>query len=718
MYRLPVRDTVPGKTRSKNLYSPAKLATDIRKCDGKLPECSTCKRTGVPCIVVDRVTQRQQPRGHVEDLETDNAQLKERIRQLELEASSRDVKLEILERAASLQPNGQSQQTPVKNAETGPLTRQSIDATTKDSGVDGIDSASPGRGQATDSGSTRLLFGNVIHAVLLKADYKQVHGPSDSNYRLRVGGRVQSGPSQTNISDDRNFSLPSPELANQLQNAYFTHRWPALPLLHRPSFLEQHYSSVMNHQTESSDVSLFLTLMVFALGSIDLKRQDSSFISPHLDYFTFATQNYLMGTIASESIETVQGLLLMSVFAVNEHQSVNSWHCIGQAVRMAIDLGLHQSSSSTSSHLLTTEMRRRVFWSAYTLDRNISISLGRPYAVRDADVNVPLPQPYTDKELSTPMSGLATLPVRSPNPLDMSTFIHIVKLRQIQSRIQDNFYPSDTSKVTNESLAYNRQLLREELDSWIAEAPCYSTTTEATFQTPNWFQIAYSHGLLLLYRPSPAAPIVDLEGLQICADSAISMISSYSSLYAKKKVTYTWIALHSLFMASITMLYTLWVSQEIRRSTRKNIVKSNVMSCLALFDVISDYWPLAVRCYNIIDRLGHATIALFDPSDASESPSAISGSSAQGHFGQIDLEYMDWFGTRGSSRLPLSSLNVDILEDNQDTARNTMEPSNDFSVPLPDQMDLFQNPYDWFHEGFDMTIPIMTNVFGNEPFRT
>jgi hypothetical protein len=678
--------------------NPVDCVVDIRQCDGKLPECSTCKRAGVSCIVVDRVTYRQQPRGHVEDLETEIAQLKERIRQLEHDASTRNAEIE----QADDQP--------------GPSSNPSI-AETRGPNVDVIDSISPenGIGQAPDSG--RLFFGNVLQAVLLRADYKQAHGPSESNYRLRVGGSKTSNSSQGTALDIRPLKLPPPEIANQLQNAYFTHRWPALPLLHRPSFLEHHYASVMALRNGASDVSLFLTLMVFALGAIDLKRQDSSFPDHHLEYFRTATQNYMVGMIGSESIETVQGLLLMAAFAVNEHQSVNSWHCIGQAVRMAIDLGLHQSSSSTSFELLTTEMRRRVFWSAYTLDRNISISLGRPYAVRDADINVPLPQPYRDEELVNTMSSPATMQGRALHPLDMSTFIHTIKLRQIQSKIQDVFYPAAVSNVTDESLVYNRRILRAELDDWIAKAPCYSVPTEATFQTPNWFQIAYSHGLLLLYRPSPAAPAVGREELQICADSAISMISSYSSLYAKKKVTYTWIALHSLFMASVTMLYALWVSPEIRRSTRKTVVKSNVMSCLALFDVMSDYWPLAVRCYDIIDRLGSAATALFDAGDACETQNPSGGSPPRGHFGQIDAEYMDWFGTRGSSRLPLSSLNCNMLEENNlGTPSGSMQPNEDFTIPMLNQMDLFQNPYDWFQNGFDMTIPIMTNVFGNEPY--
>ncbi|KAF1346520.1 hypothetical protein BDV97DRAFT_269845, partial [Delphinella strobiligena] len=49
------------------------------KCDGKSPKCSICEKAGTPCVVVDRTTYRQYPRGHVEDLENEVERLKARV---------------------------------------------------------------------------------------------------------------------------------------------------------------------------------------------------------------------------------------------------------------------------------------------------------------------------------------------------------------------------------------------------------------------------------------------------------------------------------------------------------------------------------------------------------------------------------------------------------------------------------------------------------------
>lgn len=141
--------------------------------------------------------------------------------------------------------------------------------------------------------------------------------------------------------------MPPHDTAEQLLEAYFTLRWPALPVLHQPTFVKKHYANVTQLGDSADAVSIFLTFIVFALGSIDTKVQELTLPDAHLDYFDVAMQ-HISGLIHSNSLETVQGLLLMTVFAVNERRKINSWHVIGLAVRTAIDLGLHRASCKNS----------------------------------------------------------------------------------------------------------------------------------------------------------------------------------------------------------------------------------------------------------------------------------------------------------------------------------------------------------------------------------
>ncbi|PSN74071.1 hypothetical protein BS50DRAFT_566967 [Corynespora cassiicola Philippines] len=686
------------------------------KCDRKLPECSTCKAAGVICVIQDRLTNRQYPRGHVDGLENEVQRLNARVQELELEVKTLKEELLRLPRAP---PEGFSipQGTPDSHGGTN-VTHQSASPFENLAEELNVVPRHVTAGQRYIGDSSGLFFGNIVQAFLLQADYKGEHGPSRSSLRMRVAGRqITSSTSPVAISPVANsFRFPDHDLARRLEDAYFTHQWPSLPFIHRPTFLEHHFTPTMTSHQQVSHVSLFLTTMVLAIGSLDFKRQNPEYGNKHIELFRFATENYLHGLLKEDSIETVQGLLLVTQFAIHEQESTNAWLVSGQAVRAAVDLGLHREVPSAGASLMSVEMRSRVFWSAYALDRNISITLGRPCAIREEDIDLALPQNLRDKDLVGVYSQVEVCTRSMFVPLDMSTFIHIIKLRQLQSRIQGLFYAADTTQVRTEGVQLHRMMLRAQLDEWISQSPRYANPTKTTFQSTDWFQIAYSHALLLLFRPSPASPIVDSEALQLCADSAISLISSYSSLYAKNKITYTWIALHSLFMASITMLYTLHASLEIRASTTKAVVKSNVASCLALFEVMTEYWPLAAHCHEIIEHLGSITIDLFASKTSETNSSTLSlvqEQATQQHFGQIDAEFMEWFGTRENDLLlsaeqrtqPASVTNADAPSMSQDEVR-----------ALNDTYDLFSGNLDlYFLSEFDSSIPMMMNVFGNGP---
>ena len=73
----------------------------------------------------------------------------------------------------------------------------------------------------------------------------------------------------------------------------------------------------------------------------------------------------------------------------------------GTAAQIILALGLHRQRFSQSADLNEIECRKRVFWSAYTLDRYLSVILGRPRIFRDEDVDQCIPDRLTDADLTT-----------------------------------------------------------------------------------------------------------------------------------------------------------------------------------------------------------------------------------------------------------------------------------------------------------------------------
>lgn len=404
--------------------------------------------------------------------------------------------------------------------------------------------------------------------------------------------------------------LPTAQLGESLIDMFFQQRWPGLPFLHKPTFLDKCYYPVMRGD-DANHSSAVMTYLVFAIAAADLRRLDPDSPWSSSLYFRIAVEKYLNGLLVADDISCIQGLLLLSIYGLIEPQSVNVWYTTGMALRMATDLGMNRSIVPTDWSLLGSEMRKRVFWCVYVMERSVCFALGRPMSIRNVDIDVELPIALTDDELLSESQSILIQQRLIPDPLDTSSFIHIIQLRQINVTIQETFFPVQKSTFPHSYFEDVRGQLRTQLDQWMATAPRYKLTV-STFQSMEWLEAAYHYALISFHRPTPACPQVSVESLQISADSSISIIGLIGSLCAKNKITYAFVSLYTLFSASITMLYTLQASSTIRQGTTKAVVQGNINSCMTLFEGLSQGRSSGQRCSNIVARLGQATLDLFD----------------------------------------------------------------------------------------------------------
>jgi hypothetical protein len=101
----------------------------------------------------------------------------------------------------------------------------------------------------------------------------------------------------------------------------------------------------------------------------------------------------------------VQARLAQCIYLLASSRINQAWYIFGTATQMILALGLHRKRFSqtlvATSQLIEVECRKRVFWSAYTLDRYLSVILGRPRIFRDEDVNQELPDRINDADLVT-----------------------------------------------------------------------------------------------------------------------------------------------------------------------------------------------------------------------------------------------------------------------------------------------------------------------------
>jgi hypothetical protein len=90
---------------------------------------------------------------------------------------------------------------------------------------------------------------------------------------------------------------------------------------------------------------------------------------------------------AYDSLQPTKG------FIANPRRSLPSpcWLISGAMGRVCQDIGLHRMPPDHSYTPEELEARIRLFWLAYVQDKRVAMKMGRPFILREADCNIPLP---------------------------------------------------------------------------------------------------------------------------------------------------------------------------------------------------------------------------------------------------------------------------------------------------------------------------------------
>lgn len=169
------------------------------------------------------------------------------------------------------------------------------------------------------------------------------------------------------------------------------------------SDIDQFYTdgrSPLRHDTRF----VCLALAAFALGSqwTTLEKpsesQRSVIIQP--DYgdpgkiFYSHAKTLVPDIIDRPNLVTVQAIYLLGVYLMPASAISSSYVYLGLALRTALTINLHMDNSDDAT-LSTTEkeVRRRLWWSIYSLERTTTLKLNRPRSISAEIITAPFPSP-------------------------------------------------------------------------------------------------------------------------------------------------------------------------------------------------------------------------------------------------------------------------------------------------------------------------------------
>lgn len=361
--------------------------------------------------------------------------------------------------------------------------------------------------------------------------------------------------------------------------------------------------------------------------------------------FRLAAMTHVDSVFSSQNrLEALQGILLLALYSIMWPAVPGIWYVLGSAMRLCIDLGLHNESGNQTSrtsaksfsrdsdlfpasnaHLhnrsdydpATIDLRRRLFWCTYALDRQVCVYLGRPVGIPDYCVKVPFPSELDDALIADPSFGIPSNKItdysleKSTSSSYKTISLMFFKIRRIQSEIQRILY--DCAQLGREfsSLDEWRAAMAIKLENWHNECPKSKKRMNCNFNL-GFIELNYYQTRLLLFGLCPAdTSPTSLQGYLIIAESGEQVIKKYYELHNKKCINYTWVAVHNLFMAGTSYLYALYHSPEVRSNTTIEEIEFNTAACTSILSSMIDRCDAALSCRDTFKILTEAILKLW-----------------------------------------------------------------------------------------------------------
>lgn len=403
-------------------------------------------------------------------------------------------------------------------------------------------------------------------------------------------------------------------------------------------------SEIESAMSPMHSVQLFL---IIALGARILETRLSEYFSSERYFATAQAHIETLRLPLHDTAEGLQVMLLLTLSSLYFENGPNAWFLNSNIIASCLDLGFQRrwveacvpgaSPEEHKRNIHRKNIRSAIFWSAYSIERNLSVVLGRPLTLRDEAIDVEFPGEGT---LSYEQHGGAVSPYSNHSTengfkrpridgYQYAAAHYSFRLDRIVAEIKlmlhrvinlpDRFpWPTDPIRWQKEAHAACDSLLDEVLThlKW----RCRRSTTDITIRS---LELKYHHNLMLLHRPSPAIPHPTIDSWKICYSSAVKTIMIYSDLHRFSKLTNSWLTAHTVFVSGITFVYCLWAQPQIKNETSLSMFTRNTAACITLLNFLGRTWSVAADSVGKFERLVHMTTQAWQAGDTNSSTAVL-----------------------------------------------------------------------------------------------
>ncbi|PBK98738.1 hypothetical protein ARMGADRAFT_986628 [Armillaria gallica] len=236
------------------------------------------------------------------------------------------------------------------------------------------------------------------------------------------------------------YVFPDNDVITSLVAIYFETINPIFPVLHRPTFIKD-VANGLHLRDEYFGATLLLVLSVASRYSDDPRvlADPSSRLSAGWEFIKQAPL-FKKAVLSPPSLYELQSPVLGAIYALGTSVPRFSWTMVGVGLRAATEIGLHRRKPEGHKMTVDDELKKRSFWALITLDRLLSLHLGRPVMMQEEDFDLELPIECDDEYWDIGPDGEVHFCQPGGKPSKISYFNAQIRLSGIMSVVVRTLY--------------------------------------------------------------------------------------------------------------------------------------------------------------------------------------------------------------------------------------------------------------------------------------
>ena len=184
---------------------------------------------------------------------------------------------------------------------------------------------------------------------------------------------ILSASSKEPMPAELTKKLPPRYAATPLIQQYVNNIFTLLPIFEEAT-LYACVDAVYHLEGVAKPFDIWVVRMVLAIACLTQSEQRGDTLYSDAVGHVNAALEQAEKVLHPGFISSIQALVLLVIYATMDPHHFDSWTLIGAASRAMVDLGIHQDPSKSSSVARSKlEIRRRVYWCVYSLDRYVDV---------------------------------------------------------------------------------------------------------------------------------------------------------------------------------------------------------------------------------------------------------------------------------------------------------------------------------------------------------